>query len=107
MITARTLQFAAIAILVGAIASPGAARGDTFNVTKTADTADGACNADCSLREAVNAANAHAGLDDVIVPAGVYVLTRTGPGDTGDVDVNGDLHLTGAGAEATILDGNG
>lgn len=31
-----------------------------FNVTKTADTNDGTCNADCSLREAIAAANAGA-----------------------------------------------
>jgi len=35
----------------------------TFTVTKTADTNDGACTADCSLREAIVAANAAAGAD--------------------------------------------
>jgi len=42
---------------------------NVFVVTKTADTNDGACNADCSLREAMLAANATAnigGLADVI-----------------------------------------
>src|SRR5688500_1225344 len=29
----------------------------TFTVTKTTDTSDGACDVDCSLREAINAAN--------------------------------------------------
>ncbi len=33
-------------------------RADTFIVTKTADTDDGVCNADCSLREAIAAAGA-------------------------------------------------
>jgi CSLREA domain-containing protein len=37
----------------------------TFNVTKTADTADGACDADCSLREAIIAANAAPGADTI------------------------------------------
>ncbi|HMS09159.1 MAG TPA: CSLREA domain-containing protein, partial [Pyrinomonadaceae bacterium] len=37
----------------------------TFTVTKIEDTNDGTCDADCSLREAVAAANA-AGSDDVI-----------------------------------------
>ena len=37
----------------------------TFTVTKTADTNDGVCNADCSLREAIAAANTAAS-DDVI-----------------------------------------
>jgi CSLREA domain-containing protein len=35
---------------------PGQAGAATFTVTKTADTDDGACDADCSLREAVRAA---------------------------------------------------
>jgi CSLREA domain-containing protein len=36
-----------------------AARAATFTVSKTADTNDGVCNADCSLREAIIAANAN------------------------------------------------
>src|SRR4051812_37608201 len=38
---------------------------NTLLVTKTDDTNDGVCDADCSLREAVGAANVSAG-DDVI-----------------------------------------
>jgi CSLREA domain-containing protein len=37
----------------------------TLTVTKTADTNDGACDADCSLREAIVAANAAAGADTI------------------------------------------
>ncbi len=37
----------------------------TFTVTKTADTNDGTCDADCSLREAIVAANAAAGADTI------------------------------------------
>lgn len=42
-----------------------------FVVTKTADTNDGACNADCSLREAIVAVNANPGADTIIfnIPA--------------------------------------
>ena len=36
-----------------------------ITVTKTADTDDGSCDADCSLREAINAANANAGTDTI------------------------------------------
>jgi CSLREA domain-containing protein len=42
----------------------GAAHGATFIVTKTADTNDGACAADCSLREAMIAVNSN-------IPGGV------------------------------------
>lgn len=41
-------------------------------VTKTADTDDGICDSDCSIREAVGAANPG---DTIIVPKGVYTLT--------------------------------
>src|SRR5882672_9137168 len=37
----------------------------SFVVTKTADTNDGSCNADCSLREAIVAANANPGVDTI------------------------------------------
>jgi CSLREA domain-containing protein len=83
---------------------------DTFNVTKTLDTRDGACDSDCSLREAIIAANARPGPDTVIVPAGTYVLMQAGQGEdearTGDLDIRDDLTLMGAGAEATRIDGN-
>src|SRR6187402_2195891 len=80
-----------------------------FTVTKTADTLDGACDHDCSLREAVTAANtaeAGSGEDVVVIPPGIYVLTRTGAGDdgnvTGDLDVTDEMILVGAGPGTTI-----
>ncbi len=81
----------------------------TFTVTKTADTNDGVCNADCSLREAIIAANAAAGADTISVPAGTYLLTRTGSDDTasgGDLDLTGPTTITGAGAGLTLVDSN-
>lgn len=84
-----------------------------FLVTKTDDTADGACDSDCSLREAVTAANANAEGDTITLPAGTFLLTREGPGDDtndlGDLDVDGnaDLTLVGAGRDLTLIDGRG
>ncbi|HNR92616.1 MAG TPA: right-handed parallel beta-helix repeat-containing protein [Dokdonella sp.] len=53
------------------------AQAATFNVTRIDDPEPDACvPADCSLREAVLAANAAAGADTVVLPAGVYTLTR-------------------------------
>jgi CSLREA domain-containing protein len=85
----------------------------TFMVTKTADTSDGACNADCSLREAVIAANAAGGADMITFAAGLnglaIQLTRTGDDNTasnGDLDINDDLTITGNGAANTIIQGS-
>src|SRR3990172_5555255 len=60
----------------------GEAGGTTFVVTKTADTADGVCDGDCSLREAIIAANAAAGVDTVafnIPGAGPHTIRPTSP----------------------------
>ena len=81
----------------------------TFTVTKTADTNDGACNSDCSLREAISAANATAGAHTINVPAGTYTLTLANAGAnednnaTGDLDIKSNVTLVGAGAATTII----
>jgi uncharacterized repeat protein (TIGR01451 family)/CSLREA domain-containing protein len=102
-------------LLVGlavAAFAPASAHAAVFNVTKTADTADGTCDADCSLREAVIAANApSSGPDSIVLPAGSYVLTIAGsPEDAsaaGDLDFGDDTTLTGAGAATTSIDAGG
>ncbi len=85
------------------------AQAAVFVVSKKVDTNDGVCNADCSLREAVIAANAAAGADVIRVPAGRYVLTIAGTDDTaaaGDLDVNSTVTLVSTGGTA-IIDGGG
>lgn len=86
---ARTLTGLALLLLSHVAAAA------TFAVTKTADTADGACDADCSLREAVIAANATAGADVIRLAHGWYGLTRVGEDDD-DNALTGDLDLTDA-----------
>lgn len=44
---------------------PGIALAATFTVTKSANTLDGTCDSDCSLREAIAAANAAPGADSI------------------------------------------
>lgn len=82
-----------------------------FTISKTADTADGACDSDCSLREAIIAANTNGEDDVIIVPAGTYTLARSGTGEdaasTGDLDITSPIVLTGAAEELTIIDGAG
>jgi CSLREA domain-containing protein/uncharacterized repeat protein (TIGR01451 family) len=84
----------------------------TWTVTKPADTNDGACNSDCSLREAVRAANAAGGANTITIPAGTYTLSRAGADEdaaaTGDLDLTaGTITINGAGAGATFIDGAG
>ena len=64
-------------------------------VTKAADTDDGTCDADCSLREAMGAANSG---DSIDVPAGTFTLTL---GALPTITQN--LTLTGAGADNTVI----
>lgn len=75
-----------------------------YTVTKGSDTNDGSCSvADCSLREAVVAANGNAGVDTIIIPAGVYNLTS---GTNGDIDITSSVIISGAGASVSIINAN-
>src|SRR5437016_945012 len=98
------------------VAVPGHAV--TFVVNTTADTADalpgdGRCadsGGACSLRAAVQEANALAGPDTIQLAAATYVLSGAAGDDlalSGDLDITGDLTLTGAGTASTIIDGGG
>jgi CSLREA domain-containing protein len=98
---------------------PVAGNAATFTVNSTADTAGLQANCvsgtgTCTLRSAIQAANASLAVDDIInLPAGTYTLTIPGRGEpaaaTGDLNINGlggALTITGtAGAAATIIDG--
>jgi len=87
--------------LVGCTPSPVCT--PVYNVTKTVDTNDGVCDGpDCSLREAIDNANACAGAQTINLPAGGYTLTLAGAGEdanaTGDLDITDDLTILGTGA---------
>ncbi len=74
----------------------------TFTVTKTADTADGTCDTDCSLREAVVAANAAAGIDTIVFdPAVTGTITLT----LGQINITDDLVMNGPGAATLAISG--
>jgi len=95
--------------LIGALvllaAAPAAAA--TLTVTTTVDSADGACDAHCSLREAVLAANAAPGADTIDVPEGLFALVLVGAdedaGLTGDLDLTDDVTLIGMGTDRTVI----
>jgi CSLREA domain-containing protein len=97
--------------LIALAGAPDAAAA-SFTVTRFDDPPpDGCAPADCSLREAVLAANASPGPDSISVPAGHYRLSIPGPGEdaaaTGDLDLTDDVAIRGAGARSTVVDAGG
>ncbi|MFT3743159.1 MAG: choice-of-anchor Q domain-containing protein [Pyrinomonadaceae bacterium] len=81
--------------------------GATFVVTKTADTNDGLCDADCSLREAVAAANAANTNDDIRFSA-LFSAPATIDLTLGEIVVanSGTLSIVGFDAQFTTIGGN-
>lgn len=79
----------------------------TYTVTKTADTSDGTCDADCSFREAVLAANASAD-NDTIEFAAMFDTPQTITLGGSEIMIlsNGSLAINGPGAHLLTLDGN-
>jgi CSLREA domain-containing protein len=100
--------FLAAVLLIAAAAPP--ARAAVFIPTKLTDSADGACDSDCSLREAVLAANAASGPDFIVLGPGTHALSLAGAnedlGATGDLDVTGDLAIVGREPASTVIDAN-
>lgn len=97
-----------VLVFLGVTSGAAPAGAATFTVTKETDSNDGACNADCSLREAIIAANDADGPDTISLPAGTYALTITGSGENngeeGDLDTRFEaLTINGAGAGTTTI----
>jgi CSLREA domain-containing protein len=100
-------------LLIGALLLlvPRVATGATFVVNSTVDAVDavpgdGVCAAaggDCTLRAAVEEANALAGAHVITLPAGTYVLTI----DVLSVALSKNITIDGAGQATTFVDGNG
>ncbi|WP_374681439.1 DUF4347 domain-containing protein, partial [Accumulibacter sp.] len=69
--------------------------------------ADGAVG---SLRWAITQANANPGADTVQLLPGTYTLNLPGAGEdlnaSGDLDLRGNVTITGAGSGSTVIDGN-
>ena len=98
-------------------AVPAVGHAATFTVNSFLDVAGLQANCtsgvgQCTLRSAIQAANASVGVADTIVlPAGTYTLSLTAVDDTaaaGDLDISGlggALTINGAGAATTIIDG--
>lgn len=79
------------------------AQANAKTVTKTADTNDGVCNTDCSLREAIAAATP----GDVITFGTLFTSQRTIALSNGELDIAKDLTIQGPGANLLTITGNG
>jgi CSLREA domain-containing protein len=106
-----------LVVLALALSKPPSAEGATFVVATTTDAYDvtpgnGLCQGvlgfPCSLRAAIQEANALPGPDTITLPAGTYPLTREGQGEdaasTGDLDITSDITINGAGWDVTVVD---
>lgn len=90
----------------------------TFVVSKPTDSLDGACDSDCSLREAVVAANVLPGADTIVLGVDSYSLTvptdrheeEPFPTDeednlNGDLDIHDSLTIVGVDPQSSIING--
>jgi CSLREA domain-containing protein len=79
----------------------------TYTVSKIADTNDGVCDANCSLREAVAAANATVA-NDIVVFSALFSTPQTIVLSGSEIVVvsNGSLSINGPGAANLTIDGN-
>jgi CSLREA domain-containing protein len=102
---------AGVLALAALLPAPAGIAGGPFQVTRFDDPLPGTCDpGDCSLREAVVAANSAAGSDVINLPAGTYSLSRPGASGAtvGDLDIFDDLTINKTGnGEIALIDGNG
>ncbi len=113
-----------VAVLIGVLLEAKPAHATTYTVNSTDDDTDqspgnGVCDTEpfpvgtepkCTLRAAIQDANATAEADTITVPAGTYTLTiplafTTMDDANGDLDIVGALTINGAGARSTIVRG--
>ena len=86
----------------------GLANAATFTVDTTSDTVDaspgnGSCadsTGACSLRAAIEEANALAGADNINLPIGTYALTID------ELQITGDLTINGTDVGSTVINGS-
>jgi hypothetical protein len=105
-----------IATVAAFLVIPGVALADTYTPTRFDDPSpDGCKQGDCSLREAVIAANAHSGTDVIVLRGGAtYNLSRENPGGIeddnaqhGDLDITGDLRIVSTHHKLATVNANG
>jgi hypothetical protein len=114
-----TMRRYPLAVLVAALILPFAAHATDYTVTTGSDDLSGytagssSCGSPCSLRGAIRAANAHAGLDNILLLDGINVnLSIAGIDEnsavSGDLDITDDLKITGQSTSGhNIINANG
>jgi CSLREA domain-containing protein len=95
-------------VLAFTLLGAGTTRAAVLTVTKVADTNDGVCATDCSLREAVAAANASPLNDTIVFDPSVFSTpqTITLAGSEITIEPNGTLDIVGPGAALLTISGN-
>jgi CSLREA domain-containing protein len=113
LMLAVSLAILAVAVLKAAVfASPALFVVDTPADAVDARAGDGVCRTvagACTLRAAIQEANALPGADEIELPSGTYELgirpLNQNDITTGDLDITDSLAITGGGAGSTIVDG--
>lgn len=117
--TAQRYRRSALAPALALWFTAGCVPGTTFTVDTTIDAVDmipgdGICNSifgACTLRAAIQEANAMPGGNNILVPPGTYVLTIPEPGNGdikgGDLDVTDTLRIRPAGASMPVIEAGG
>ncbi len=95
------IKFFAVLMFVAGFSGIG--YGATLTVTKTADTNDGVCDADCSLREAVAVAKTTFGDDTIEFSPDLALITLTSEIEI--IASSGSIAIIGRGADTLTIDG--
>jgi len=120
LFAAATTALAAAGLLMSLAPSADSSAPVGFTVDTTIDSVDispgdsecASTDGQCSLRAAVMETNALPGANEITLPEGKYRLTIQGPepaqaedeSANGDLDITGDLTISGAGAWMTVIE---
>lgn len=100
----RRLLVLGLIVLAGSmfLATGRASAGvETLTVTTTADTFDGTCDADCSIRDAVSVANDNINRTRIDLFAGTFFI-QAAPPDYGAFVIDTDVEIFGASDDTTL-----
>src|SRR5262245_14226585 len=106
--TSVTITLLGLSMVTAVAGAPPAAAAVTLMVNSTADDGDsnrgnGVCatsGGQCTLRAAIEEANALPGMDAITVPAGTYSVSE-------QLVIEDSVSINGAGMTSTLVDGGG